>query len=148
MANYQNAHPPLPGLGSAVPDSPAAGIFAGAPLNDGDMDAATRQTKRRRVLHESNPRRATNQEVRDAVKRELRVHMENATGAAAGVPPWAVAMQNQLNGMQNQLNGMQSIQRNAATFAPNHAIFPVPNAAGNLPDGFPNNRYNVQCTGS
>ena len=35
---------------------------------------------------------------------------------------------------------MQSIQRNAATFAPNHAIFPVPNAAGNLPVGFPNNR--------
>ena len=80
-----------------------------------DMDAATRQTKRRRVLHVANPRWAKNQEVQDAVKRELCVHMENATGAA-GIPRWAIAM-------QNQLNDMQSIQRNATTFAPEHALF-------------------------
>ncbi|KAG7374415.1 hypothetical protein IV203_013510 [Nitzschia inconspicua] len=135
MANYQNAYPALPGLASGAPDSPAAAIAAGAPLNDGDMDAATRQAKRRRVLHEANPPRATNQEVQDAVKRELCVHMENATGAA-GIPPWALAM-------QNQLNDMQSIQRNAATFAPDHAIFLVRNAAGNLPVGFPNNRLEL-----
>lgn len=142
MANYQNAYPALPGLVSGAPDSPAAAIVAGAPLNDGDMDAATRQTKRRRVLHVANPPRATNQEVQDAVKRELCVHMENATGAA-GKPPWALAMQNQFNDMQNQLKDMQSIQRNAATFAPDHAIFPVRNAAGDLPVDFPNNRLEL-----
>ena len=141
MANYTTNYPALPALASGAPDSPAAPIVAGTPLDDADMALVTRQAKRRRILFEANPRRATNQELQDAVKRELCVHLENATGAAA-MPLWAIAIQNQLTDLQNQMS-------NAATHAPNHHIFPRRNAAGVLPTAaagigfFPNDRLGL-----
>eukprot|EP00980_Cylindrotheca_fusiformis_P011497 scaffold2693_cov91-Cylindrotheca_fusiformis.AAC.1 len=115
MANYQIAHPALPPLASGAPDSPAPAIAAETPLNDGDMVAATRQVKRRRMLHEAH--RATTPEVQAAVKRKFSVHAENAAGAvdAVAMPPWALAMenriQNTLQAIRNEVNqNMQAIR--------------------------------------
>eukprot|EP00980_Cylindrotheca_fusiformis_P012208 scaffold2967_cov128-Cylindrotheca_fusiformis.AAC.1 len=108
MANYQIAHPALPPLASGEPDSPAPAIAAETPLNDGDMVAATRQVKRRRVLHEAH--RATTPEVQAAVKRKFSVHAENAGCAvdAVAMPRWAIAFQNQNNetmqAIRNEVN--------------------------------------------
>eukprot|EP00980_Cylindrotheca_fusiformis_P029736 scaffold23801_cov157-Cylindrotheca_fusiformis.AAC.2 len=67
MTNYQITF--IPGssstIASGAPDSPAPAVAAETPLNDGDMVAATRQVKRRRMLHDE-AHRATTPEVQDA----------------------------------------------------------------------------------
>ena len=173
MATYSSAYPSLPALASGHPDSPAPAIAADAPKKMvGDMNAASRQTKGRKVLHDANPPRCTNQELEDAMKRELCVHLEHATNAVA-MPAWAADLQNnlqdmqnqmndmqnnlqnqlnnmqnnlqnQLNIMQNQMNGMQNLLQNAATYQPYHPIFPIPDMAGNPPpDFFPATRLDL-----
>eukprot|EP00980_Cylindrotheca_fusiformis_P011501 scaffold2693_cov91-Cylindrotheca_fusiformis.AAC.5 len=171
MANYQIAYPALLPLASGEPDSPAPAIAAETPLNDGDMVAATRQVKRRRMLHVAH--RATTPEVQAAVKRKFSVHAENAAGAvdAVAMPPWALAMQNQIQNTLNQnmqaiRNEVQAIRNevqdirtevndnqrmlrnNAANATPEHPVFPIRNANGIFPDdaqgrgpAFPTTRF-------
>ena len=108
-ATYNNDHPPLAGLASGAPESPAAGrVAAGTPLNDQDTHAAERQLLRRKALLAAGDGRATAQEVADAANRHFRIQAENAMGAAAGAtlgaPAWAVQMQQQLT---QQIQGVQ-----------------------------------------
>ena len=139
MATYNSAHAALPALASGTPDSPAPAIAAGDPLAVGDMSAASRQVKRRKVLHGASPRPCTDQELEDAVKREFCVHSEHATNAAA-TPAWAAAL---VNNVQNQLRNMQNQFSNSSTYEPNHPIFPVRNDDGNLPPNFPTTRLGL-----
>mmetsp|Transcript_8167 Transcript_8167/g.12624 ORF Transcript_8167/g.12624 Transcript_8167/m.12624 type:complete len:196 (+) Transcript_8167:246-833(+) len=148
MANYQTAHPALPPLVSGVNDSPAVEIADGAPLNDGDIEAARRQTKRRRALFEATNRRATEDEVQQAVKREFCVVAENATGVVAG-PPWAIQLRNDLrnelrefrnelgnefrNDLRNELHNIRARLVNLSTTEAEDTIELLRNAANALP---------------
>ena len=146
MANYLSAHPALPPLASGVEDSPAAAIALGAPLNSGDIEAASRQSKRRRSLFESSNRRATEDEVHQATKREFCIVAENAAGAVAA-PQWAIVMQQQMqqqmNQMQQQMNNSQARQVNLSSTETEDPIEMLRNAANVLPPVLPATRLEL-----
>eukprot|EP00980_Cylindrotheca_fusiformis_P022524 scaffold9405_cov111-Cylindrotheca_fusiformis.AAC.5 len=148
MATYQSAYPALLPLASGAHDFPAPAIDAGAPLNDGDMDAATRQVKSRRYLREIDSNQATISEVQDAVKRELCVHVENAAGAvdAVAMPPWALNLQNRLTDTmqanQDQTQANQD-QTNRTLQTIQNTLTTMQNQMNTMQNGIDDNRNMV-----
>jgi hypothetical protein len=140
MANqYARNYPLLPPLASGIADSaPAAGIVAGAPLNDQDIVDATRQHKSRKHLRDGNSgQAATDAEVAAAKKRKHRIIAENI--APEGIAHLTIlitglsntindpntglaALSNTINGLSNTVNhpdtGLVALSRSLAVEQP------------------------------
>jgi hypothetical protein len=101
MANqYARNHPLLPPLASGMKDnSLAAGIVAGAPLNDQDIVDATRQHKSRKHLRDGNNNQtATDAEVRVAKKQKHIIIAKN-------IAPEGIAnLTNLITGLSSTIN--------------------------------------------
>jgi hypothetical protein len=104
MATYPDGIPALPPLASGIDDEPAPAILQGDLVQGGHVTAAMIQHQNRKVLRARIPQWVTEDEI--LASKHRKYHVQGVNFDPAGVPHWALAIQQTLQNVQQTVERM------------------------------------------
>jgi hypothetical protein len=110
MATYPDGIPALPPLASGIDDEPAPAILQGDLVQGGHVTAAMIQHQNRKVLRARIPQWVTEDEI--LASKHRKYHVQGVNFDPAGVPHWALAIQQTLQNVQQTVDNVQQTVHN------------------------------------